>query len=80
MGEDNADASISCAASTRRDSTTDPASSSSFFVLLWSTALLSFFLPRPLFCKLFKIAFPFMPDRLEDLDEKDWETEGSDGW
>ncbi len=36
-----------------------------------STALLSFLLPRPLFCKLFKIAFPFMPDRLEDLDEKD---------
>jgi hypothetical protein len=36
-----------------------------------STALLSFFLPRPLFCKLFKIAFPFMPDQLEDFDEKD---------
>jgi hypothetical protein len=36
-----------------------------------STALLSFFLPRPLFCKLFKIAFPFMPERLEDFDEKD---------
>lgn len=36
-----------------------------------STALLSFFLPRPLFCKLFKIAFPFMPDRREDFDEKD---------
>jgi len=35
------------------------------------TALLSFFLPRPLFCKLFKIAFPFMPDRLDDFDEKD---------
>ena len=35
-----------------------------------STALLSFFLPRPLFCKLFKIAFPFMPERLEDLDDK----------
>lgn len=35
-----------------------------------STALLSFFLPRPLFCSLFKIAFPFMPDRLEDFDEK----------
>ena len=36
-----------------------------------STAVLSFFLPRPLFCKLFKIAFPFMPERLEDFDEKD---------
>lgn len=34
-----------------------------------STALLSFFLPRPLFCKLFKIAFPFMPERLEDRDD-----------
>jgi len=34
-----------------------------------STGLLSFFLPRPLFCKLFRIAFPFMPDRLEDFDE-----------
>ena len=30
------------------------------------TALLAFFLPHPLFCKLFKIAFPFMPDRLGD--------------
>jgi len=36
-----------------------------------STALLSFFLPRPLFCTVFKIAFPFMPDRLDDCDEKD---------
>ena len=36
-----------------------------------STALLSFFLPRPLFCKLFKIAFPFMPERREDWDDKD---------
>ncbi len=34
-----------------------------------STALLSFFLPRPLFCKLFKIAFPFMPETLEDDDD-----------
>ena len=38
-------------------------------VALW-TALLSFCLPRPLFCKLFKIAFPFMPERLEDMDDK----------
>jgi len=35
-----------------------------------STALISFLLPRPLFCKLFKIAFPFMPERLEDWDDK----------
>jgi hypothetical protein len=34
------------------------------------TALLAFFLPHPLFCKLFKIAFPFMPDRLGDTDGK----------
>jgi len=34
-----------------------------------STALISFLLPRPLFCKLFKIAFPFMRDRLEDNDD-----------
>ena len=38
-------------------------------VVALSTALLSFFLPRPLFCKLFKIAFPFMPERLEDKDD-----------
>jgi hypothetical protein len=36
-----------------------------------STALLSFFLPHPLFCKLFKIAFPFMPERIGDDDAKD---------
>ena len=36
-----------------------------------STALLSLFLPRPLFCKLFKIAFPFMPERIGDDDAKD---------
>jgi hypothetical protein len=36
-----------------------------------STALLSFFLPRPLFCKLFKIAFPFMPEGIGDDDAKD---------
>jgi hypothetical protein len=34
-------------------------------------ALFSFLLPRPIFYKLFKIAFPFMPERLEDFDEKD---------
>jgi len=31
---------------------------------------ISFLLPRPLLCKLFRIAFPFMPERLEDFDEK----------
>jgi hypothetical protein len=35
------------------------------------TALLSFFLPRPLFCKQFKIAFPFMPERIGDHNAKD---------
>jgi hypothetical protein len=35
-----------------------------------ATTLISFALPRPIFCKLFRIAFPFMPERLEDLDEK----------
>ena len=33
-------------------------------------ALISFFLPRPWFVALFKTAFPFMPARLEDSDEK----------
>jgi len=40
-------------------------------VVALSTALLSFFLPRPLFCKLFKIAFPFLPSQLGDDDAKD---------
>ena len=35
-----------------------------------AVTLLSFVLPRPVFCKLFRIAFPFMPERLEDFDEK----------
>ena len=35
-----------------------------------ATTLISFVLPRPLFCKLFRIAFPFIPERLEDFDEK----------
>jgi hypothetical protein len=43
------------------------------FLVLYAiaVALFSFLLPRPLFCNLFKIAFPFMPERLEDFDEKD---------
>jgi len=40
-----------------------------FALVALSSALLSFFLPRPLFCKLFRIAFPFMPDRLENRDD-----------
>ena len=35
-----------------------------------AVALFSFLLPTPIFLKLFKIAFPFMPERLEDSDEK----------
>jgi hypothetical protein len=38
-----------------------------YFLLL---ALLSFLLPRPWFVTLFKTAFPFMPDRFEDFDDK----------
>jgi len=41
-----------------------------FALVALSSAPLSFFLPRPLFCKLFKIAFPFMPERLEDWDDE----------
>lgn len=33
-------------------------------------SLISFCLPRPWFVALFKIAYPFMPDRLEDFDDK----------
>lgn len=36
-----------------------------------AVSLISFLLPPPIFRKLFKIAFPFMPDRLEDWDDKD---------
>jgi len=42
-----------------------------FALVALSSALLSFFLPRPLFCKLFKIAFPFLPSKLRDDDAKD---------
>jgi hypothetical protein len=34
-----------------------------------AVGLFSFLLPRPIFLTLFKIAFPFMPERLEDSDE-----------
>lgn len=39
-------------------------------LLVWMTvALLSMILPRPWFVALFKIAFPWAPDRLEDIDD-----------
>ncbi len=52
-----------------------PPSALEQFIACWvlsviAASLISFFLPRPLFCKLFKIAFPFMPERLEDWDDK----------
>lgn len=36
------------------------------YLFLWT--LISFLLPRPWFVALFKIAFPFMPDKLEEID------------
>ena len=36
-------------------------------------ALLSFLLPRPWFVALFKIAFPFMPEKLEEKDSESGE-------
>ena len=42
-----------------------------FFLLFqsafWGFALL---LPRPLFCWLLEVAFPFLPDALEDNDDE----------
>ncbi len=57
------------------DCTPPPLSSFEQFIAclllsLIAVSLISFLLPHPLFCKLFKIAFPFMPDRLEDFDDK----------
>lgn len=50
-----------------------PSTAEQFFACLLlvgiSTALISFFLPRPLFCKLLKIAFPFLLERLERDDD-----------
>ena len=43
---------------------------SCFVLSVIATTLISFVLPRPVFCKLFRIALPFMPERLEDFDEK----------
>ena len=42
-----------------------------FVLYAISTALLSFFLPGPLFCKLSNIDFPIMPERIGDDDAKD---------
>jgi hypothetical protein len=36
-----------------------------------AVSLLSMLLPRPWFVALFKIAYPFMPDKLEDLDRRE---------
>ena len=43
------------------------------FVVVSAIAVTFVFLtlPRPLFCKLFRIAFPFVPERLGDDDGKD---------
>ncbi len=38
---------------------------------LIADTFISFFPLRPIFCKLFKIAFPFMSERLEDWDDQD---------
>ncbi len=42
------------------------------FVLLYMAllTLIGHCLPRPLFVKCFKTLFPFMPDHLEDFDDK----------
>lgn len=40
-----------------------------FFITTMAVFLLSMLLPRKNFVALFKIAFPFMPERLEDFDE-----------
>ncbi len=38
-------------------------------MLMLLASLIAFCLPRPWFLALFKVAFPFMPDRLEGFDE-----------
>lgn len=45
-----------------------------FFFLMGYLLILgaaSLCLPRPWFVAIFRLAFPFMPERLEDLDDKD---------
>jgi hypothetical protein len=42
-----------------------------FLLSLIAVSLISFLLPRQFFCKLFKTAFLFMPERLEDWDDED---------
>ena len=37
---------------------------------LFLLTLISFLLPRPWFVALFRIAFPFMPESLEDFEER----------
>ncbi len=44
----------------------------SFVVLsAFAVTFISLILPRPIFCKLWQIAFPFVPERLGDDDGKD---------
>jgi hypothetical protein len=38
---------------------------------LFAVGAASLCLPRPWFVAVFKLAFPFRPERLEDLDDKD---------
>ena len=40
---------------------------------LFVLTLLSFLLPRPWFVALFRIAFPFMPEKLEEKDSESGE-------
>jgi hypothetical protein len=43
----------------------------SCILIVWLlVTLFALCLPRPWFKALFKIAFPFMPDKLEDLDRR----------
>lgn len=41
-----------------------------FMLYLWALALIGFLLPRPWFVALLKVAFPFLPERLEDFNDK----------
>jgi hypothetical protein len=58
------------------DCTPPPLSSFEQFVVClvlsgYAATFIFLTLPRPLFCKLFRIAFPFLPERLGDEDDKD---------
>jgi hypothetical protein len=51
----------------------DPGESLFLFLVgyLFTLGTISLCLPRPWFVAIFKLAFPFRPERLEDLDDKD---------